>query len=115
MLDYGFANYAYFTPEKVELNAIPVCDGTQDTVKLSADTSGILLPKASAGGIKTEVLLEESLNAPVTNGQVVGTIRYKKGEDIVFETEIVTTEAVDKINFVQIFHRLVSLFFIGNY
>ncbi len=113
LLDYGFANYAFFTPEKIELSPIHVWDGTKSSVHPSAVLDGFLLPKSSAGSIKTEVEMESELIAPVEIGQKVGKILYKKGDEIIFETDITATESVDAISFSQITKRLLALFFTG--
>ncbi len=113
MLDYGFANYAFFTPNEIELSPIPVCDGLKNEVALTADVCGILLPKANAGGIETEISMENELSAPVEKGQSVGKILYKKGDEILFETPILTTESVEEITFSHILRRLILLFFTG--
>lgn len=113
LLDYGFANYAFFTPEKTELSPITVWGGITNEVRLTANVEGILLPKANAGSIETEVLVEEELTAPVEKGQTVGKILYKKGDEVIFETPILTEEGVEAIGFSQVVRRLLSLFFTG--
>ncbi|MBR4287854.1 MAG: D-alanyl-D-alanine carboxypeptidase [Clostridia bacterium] len=114
LLDYGFANFAFYTPSEVNLTPIPVWDGLKEETTLTADVNGILLPKTSAGGIETEVIMESELFAPVEKGQTVGKILYRKGNDIVFESPILTAESVDKISFSQILRRLLLLFFTGS-
>lgn len=114
LLDYGFANFAFFTPDEIELSPIPVWDGLKNEVALTADVRGILLPKANASGIETEISMENELSAPVEKGQTVGKIQYKKGDEIVFETPILTSESVEAVTFSHILRRLILLFFTGN-
>jgi len=114
LLDYGFANYAFFTPEAIEFSPIPVWDGLAKEVSITANTQGILLPKANAGSIETEIIMEEELFAPVEKGQTVGKILYKKGNETIFETPILTSESVEPVTFSHILRRLLLLFFTGH-
>lgn len=115
MLDYGFANYAFFTPDKAELSPIKVWGGTESEVSLTAERRGLLLPKAGAGEVKTEILVETELTAPVEEGQTVGKVQYKKGNEVLYEVPIKTTSSVERLNFSRILWRILSLFFTNEY
>jgi len=114
MLDYGFANFAYYQPEKISLEPIRVWGGTKDSVSLSSDGTGILLSKADANGITAKVELAEELQAPVEKGQSVGEILYTKGDKVLHRVPILTASSVDSLSFGQIFSRLLLLFLTGN-
>ena len=114
LLDFGFANYAYYEPENFSLPQIPVWGGTADRVSCFTKAGGILLPKSDAVGLKTEILLCEDVKAPVECGQVLGRILYKKGDQTVFEAPVFAKESVPALSFGQLFFRLIRLFFTGN-
>ena len=76
LLDYGFANYSI-----KELNlpedfpaSIPVTDGMVDSVPISCTVKRLLTNKASADEAVCVVDLPESVEAPVEEGEVVGSV-----------------------------------------
>ena len=72
MLDYGFANFAHYTPE-LPVTTIPVKLGTADMVTAVLENAGpMLVPKGDAGKITTRATLMEMLDAPVSKGDPVG-------------------------------------------
>ncbi|MBQ4036842.1 MAG: D-alanyl-D-alanine carboxypeptidase [Clostridia bacterium] len=113
MLDWGFANFAYYTPEEASLSPIPVWGGTEGEVSVKAALSGMLLPKTDAMGVTSQVILDPELSAPVEAGQRVGCIRYLKGDAILYEEPVVTECAVPRLTLWQIFCRLLSCSLFG--
>ncbi len=113
MLDWGFANFAYFQPEEWEAAPIPVWGGKKNTVELLYSRDGILLPKADAVGIETEIELVKELDAPVEQGQKIGRILYKKGNETVHETPITAAESIEALGYRDILLRFWNTFFTG--
>ncbi|MBR5295142.1 MAG: D-alanyl-D-alanine carboxypeptidase [Clostridia bacterium] len=113
MLDWGFANYAYFQPEKAELSHIRVWGGTKDSTSVSAPSEGILVKKTDAVGIQTVIDQRENLDAPVEKGQRVGTIFYQKDGKTIYACPITADEEIPEISFGTLLTRLFRLFFTG--
>ena len=66
LLNYGFSNYALVTPEPGELPAVPVTLGTAaEITPVLADETPILIDKALAAGVETNVRVDGSVTAPV--------------------------------------------------
>lgn len=110
LLDYGFANYALYQPD-ISADSLPpiaVEQGQKSTVPVTTDSYGgsVLVSKSSAGKIEQDVVLEETLTAPVTAGQEVGMITYRIGDQTVAEQKIVATEDVPEVDFGFIFSGL---------
>ena len=110
LLDYGFANYALYQPD-ISADSLPpiaVEQGQKSTVPVTTDSYGgsVLVSKSSAGKIEQDVVLEETLTAPVTAGQEVGMITYRIGDQTVAEQKIVATEDVPEVYFGFIFSGL---------
>ena len=86
LLDYGFANWTTATPEIPALNPVPVTNGMESKVREleSQIPESMMVPKGMEQKIKSEVILPESLEAPVEKGQLVGSIRFslENGEEI---------------------------------
>ena len=107
MLDYGFANYALIQPELPENAAVPVKLGTADSVNAVPAGSGeMLIDKGQKNLVTTEVVLDEEVTAPVSQGQRLGTLTVKAGEQILAEIPMVAETGVEKLTFWQMFGKL---------
>ena len=110
LLDYGFATYHYYVPESIELPALRVKGGLEDTVNAICTTEGVLLPKANGVGLSYDVAMEKEVEAPVTKGQVLGKVLYKKDGQTVFELPILAEKQVPPMQFSDFLLRLLKLY-----
>ena len=109
MLDYGFANYALIAPEPAENMAVPVKLGVADTASaVPAETGELLIDKSQKSLVTVEVTLEAEVEAPVSQGQRLGTMTIKAGEQILKEIPLVAQESVPKLTWGQMFMRLLK-------
>lgn len=107
MLDYGFANFALIQPELPEAASVPVKLGVADTVNaVPAQDGRMLIDKGQKASVTTEVVLDEEVTAPVSQGQRLGTMTVKAGEQILTEIPMVAEAGVEKLTFWQMFGRL---------
>ena len=109
MLDYGFANYAVITPELPEDAAIPVKLGVADTITaVPTEQSAILIDKGQKSLISYQTSLEESVVAPVSKGQRLGTLTIMAGEQVLSEIPLVAETSVAKLTWGQMFVRVLK-------
>ncbi len=109
MLDYGFANYALVQPEIPQNTTVPVRLGTMDTVTAGvADAGALLIDKSQKGMVTTEFSLEPEITAPVSKGQKLGTMTIKAGAQILKQTPLVAEYAVPRLQFGQLFIRMLK-------
>ena len=109
MLDYGFANYAVILPQIPEAATIPVLLGISDTVAaVPGEQNAILVDKAQKSLISYQTVLEESVTAPVSKGQRLGTLTVMAGEQVLKEIPLVAETAVPKLTWGQMFVRLLK-------
>ena len=107
MLDYGFANYALIQPELPENATVPVKLGITDSVKAVPASDGqMLIDKGQKSAVTTEVVLDEEVTAPVSQGQRLGTMTVKAGEQILAEIPMVAEMGVEKLTFWQMYKKL---------
>jgi D-alanyl-D-alanine carboxypeptidase (penicillin-binding protein 5/6) len=94
LLNYGFSNYALVTPApESAIPAVSVTLGTEDAVTpVLKSAEPILADKAKAATVKTEVTVDESVDAPVAEGQQLGTLRVKSGDEVLSEIPLVAPE-----------------------
>ena len=104
MLDYGFANYALVTPQVEQMLTVPVILGTEASVTaVPAETVQMLIDKGQKNMVTTEVELEPEITAPVSQGQRLGTLRVKAGEQVLSQIPLVAETAVPRLTFGDLF------------
>ena len=111
MLDYGFANFALVTADTEQKMEVPVKLGKEDSVLLEPGAEPkMLIDKAQKSTVTTQVTLEESVTAPVSWGQRLGTLTVKAGDQILAQVPLVAKTGVERLNFgdlfVQIFKKV---------
>ena len=104
LLDYGFANFALVSPDLEDVPSVPVVLGKGKTVPLTlGENRQLLVPKAIKAGLTQSVTLEESVNAPVEKGAVLGTLTVKSGGETLLEIPLSAAKAVEKLTFGDVF------------
>ena len=100
LLDYGFANFALYTPQMTEGAAVSVKLGHLDSVSaVPAGETAVLVDKGQRSSIESEVTLEESVTAPVSAGQRLGTLTVRSGEQVIAQVPLVAAEPVTRLTF----------------
>lgn len=104
LLDFGFANYALVTPELSGSNSVPVKLGTQAQVNaVPGENPQLLISKGQKDMITTQVTLEEGVTAPVSQGQRLGTLEIKAGDQILAQVPMVAEAPVERLTLGQLF------------
>ena len=109
LLDYGFANYAVVRPEVPETAAVSVKLGVQDSVQaVPSSLDAVLIDKAQKNLITTEITLEPEVTAPVSQGQRLGTLCIKAGEQVLSQIPLVAEVPVERLSWGQLFVQLLK-------
>ena len=107
LLDYGFANFALVQPDICETPAVPVELGTAKTVSPQLGEDGTLLvEKSLRSTVTAQVELEETVEAPVHQGQRLGTLTYRSGEQILRQIPLVAQQEVPRLSWKQMFGKV---------
>lgn len=107
LLDYGFANFAVVVPEISETVQIPVILGTQSSLGLEVgEGAKMLIEKGLKGSITTEITAEPSVRAPVGQGQRLGTVTIRAGDQVLREIPLVASKAVDRLTWGQLYGKV---------
>jgi D-alanyl-D-alanine carboxypeptidase (penicillin-binding protein 5/6) len=107
LLDYGFANYALIQPSLEQLPTIAVKLGTNSVVE--AEPSGqscLLIEKGQKNQVSTHIELEKQVTAPISQGQRLGTLTIKAGEQVLAQIPMVAKEAVPRLTFGDLFMEM---------
>lgn len=111
LLDYGFANFSvtHLTAPEDLPETIKVENGMQSNVGIGCDVNAsIVLDKSSGSNIVSKIDLPESVEAPVVNGQRLGTVTYSLDGKAVKSFEITALQDAEKISFPSVFAVLLS-------
>ena len=113
MLDYGFANHALteYTPEQL---TVPVQLGQQTTVSaIPGGDTRLLIDKSQRNDIHYQVELEESVAAPVSQGQKIGTLSIRAGDQILAQIPLVAQAPVLRKTWGQLFWQILRTVCLG--
>ena len=113
LLDYGFANFALtqYTPENL---TVPVKLGQQATVSaIPGGDTRYLIDKSQRNDIHYQVELEEWVSAPVSQGQKIGTLSIRAGDQILAQIPMVAEQAVLRKTWSQIFWQVLRAITMG--
>ena len=112
-LSYGFANYALVTAAPSEpINPVEVVLGKETQVQpVLAEESQLLLPKGDAGKITTTVDLPDSVNAPVVEGQELGTLTVLVDGQERTKLKLVAETGVERLSLGEIYKGLLCTLF----
>ncbi len=114
MLDYGFANYRIASAAKSdeELKRVPVKKGVAADVGIrAAEDYSVLRKKCDTSELASEIVCDEYLNAPISEGDKVGTLIIGS-DDSRREIDLLATESVNKKSLAamaaELFYRLIE-------
>lgn len=112
ILDYGFANFSRFVPEyKEALPQVNVSGGMDEKINCKVNLGGsFIVEKGKGGEVKSELKMKEEIEAPVLAGDKVGSLVFKKGDQVLGEYDVVSESSVEKINFFAVFVMLIGSF-----
>ena len=114
LLDYGFANYSYksFANKGDTVKSITVTKGINTNVNAVYESSpSFLIKRGEESNITYEINLNESIKAPVTQGQQLGTITYSLNGNKIESVSIVAESSVDKIGLLNMTKHILSNWF----
>ena len=110
LLEYGFRFYAtqkYFDPNK-EYASAKVWGGRSEQIQLGvSDEISITLPRTSFKDIKVDYEYKSNVQAPITKGQVMGSLKIISDGAVVKTADLIALENVEAKGF---FGRLWSSF-----
>lgn len=114
LLDYGFSNYSVtnFGKKGDVIKTINVNKGSSKTVNAILETDAqVLTSKGSSNEISQEITLDDSVNAPILEGQKLGEIRYSINGKCVLTVNLIANKQVSKLSFANITELLLSNWF----
>ena len=111
LLDYGFSEYAFFEPKRIdnELSAVKVCHGVSDLVSLYARyPKGIVIKKDEKSQLSQEISIEEKADAPIKRGDKLGSCNIYSGDKLILSYDICALDSVPRLSLGLAFKRLLG-------
>lgn len=98
LLNYGFNNYEVAKPvvAKAQLASIQVYGGIEDSLALEALSQGsVLVKRGQSEKLVTELVHAPYVQAPIKQGQVLGSLKVRLQDEVLEELPLVAMQAVN--------------------
>lgn len=99
LFDYGFANYAVEKVTPSEAIEYSLTGGKVTVGHATGRGFSYVIEKSKKKPITCEYTLKENLSAPILEGDCVGEIVYKAGDEVLAREELIACETVEKMTF----------------
>ena len=113
LMSTGFSSYKVTTPAFSDefLRPVKVRGGKQSSVMLKAENLAELVVPKSSGEMSTAVLIPEYIDAPVKKGQVAGKVGFYNGETLLYETNLIACEEIEKNDFANSLRKILYIIY----
>lgn len=111
LLNWGFANYTTVTPsiDSTLIPAVGVINGVEEKIIPEIPlTEPVLIEKGREGEISRTIDLAVDVAAPVEKGQVLGTVTFRLGDELLGEYNLTAPDTVNKLTFSIVFMRILK-------
>lgn len=101
LLDYGFSNFEYvkYSNKGDVAQTVSVTKGILDKVDVIFESdAGALIPKGQSANITTTINLDDSFQAPIDEGQILGNVKFSIGDEVLGSVNLVASKSVPKLN-----------------
>lgn len=114
LLDYGFSNYSYksFGNQGETVKQVAIAKGISETVNAVYETSpSFIIKKGEESGITYDITLNDTVQAPVSQGQQLGTIKYSLNGTELESVNLVAETSVGKIDLISMTKHIFNNWF----
>lgn len=114
LLDYGFSNFEYVECSKKDsiVKTLSIDKGISGTVDaILEEDSGALIQKGNSKNITSNIVLDNNISAPISQGQKLGEVTYSIDDKIISKVNIIAKEDVKKLTFANMYVRIVEDWF----
>ena len=114
LLDYGFSNYSYksFGNQGETVKQVAITKGVSESVNAVYETSpSFLIKKGEESSITYKITLNDNVQAPISQGQQLGTIKYSLNGTELESVNLVAETSVDKIDLLSMTKHIFNNWF----
>ena len=112
LLNYGFNNFEAFNAvsKEAELTSIDVYGGIEDSLSLEVLSAGsVLIKRGDSDKVDTELVHAPYVQAPIKEGQVLGSLQIKLQGEVLDELPLVAVQGVGKGSWWKVFTDSIKL------
>jgi serine-type D-Ala-D-Ala carboxypeptidase (penicillin-binding protein 5/6) len=114
MLDYAFSQYQthpLFEKDHV-LTKLKISKGSENEANLlTSEPISVLTKKGeSVDDVTQEIVMKKDVQAPIRQGEELGSLQLKKDEKIIAESKLVAEKDIDEASWWKLFRRVMSDF-----
>ena len=116
MLNWGFSNYELvdLKIDETAFNPVEILGGESDSVKpYVKENTKLLIKKGEAEKLEQVVTLSENVEAPVTDNQKLGIVKFILNGKTLSEIPLLASEEVKKLTFYTSFKRIMNFLACG--
>lgn len=113
LLNYGFNNYkkSHQSTKGDIIDEVIVENGVKEKISAVVENDcDILIKNSEINDIKSEIILNKTLKAPITKGQIIGEMKYKAGEREVGRVNLISDCDIAEISISYLLKRFLSLY-----
>ena len=110
LLDWGFSNYGLYQCDEGALEPIHISGGVKNDCGASYPSFSKVLSKKDISGIEKRINVPKILSAPIHAGDEIGSVEFILNDNVVGSVKICASETIEKINFFEIFKRILAKF-----
>ena len=114
LLDYGFSNYFYksFGNKGDIIKSIPVTKGVNSNVNAICESSpSFVIKKGEESSVSYEINLDDSVQAPISQGQQLGTVSYFLNGEKLSTVNLIADNSVDKQTLINVTQKVLNSWF----
>ena len=74
-------------------------------------SSGAVIKKGSGANIKTEVKINENIQAPVKKGDKLGVAEFYLDDNLISSVNLVASKSIDKMTAINMYKYITNLWF----
>jgi D-alanyl-D-alanine carboxypeptidase (penicillin-binding protein 5/6) len=110
LLNWGFSNFELYLDSSEKLTPIKVSGGTADKCHIYSEDFAVVVKKGTASKIIKKLELPSKINAPLEINDKIGSINYYFNDQKIGESAVLSSENIEKIDFLGLFIRILSKF-----
>lgn len=108
----GFSDFKVTTPGFNDefLRPVKVKNGVDSAVEICLRNQSVIVVPKGVTELSNVIFVPEYLEAPLYKGQKIGTAAFYNGDTLVYETDIIVQNNVNKLSFKYVFRKILSSF-----
>lgn len=116
LLNFGYSSCKlYKDTNPIELTPIPILDGVTDTLEIEYENSFSYLSTSGDdfSNIERQLVIKESLTAPIQKGNIVGSVIYSLNGTKIGEVNLIASHDMEKAKYFHYFQKLWKQFLLS--